>query len=157
MKRSFLKGFDKLLVALLGLLSLPGCETRVEYGVPTAEFEIKGTITDSITAAPIPNARVIVTLDQKYNVLDSLQVITDTLALKESDENGKYDVQFSEFPLDSLTFKVKVEDLDGAANGGEYVTTEKNITFRFSDLQGGKGWYSGKAAKTLDLKLKKND
>lgn len=157
MKRKFLKSFDKLLLLILSVLSLPGCETRVEYGSPTADYEIKGTISDSITSAAIPNARIIVTLDQKYNALDSLQVYTDTLAIKETDIDGKYDVQISAFPLDSLTFKINVEDIDGVANGGDYATQKRNITFKFSDLQGGKGWYSGKAVKTLDLKLLRND
>ncbi|HEY5592330.1 MAG TPA: radical SAM-associated putative lipoprotein, partial [Paludibacter sp.] len=67
MRKLFIKIFDKFLIGLMACTGLfSGCETVVEYGTPTADYEIKGTVTDSITSIPIQKARVIVTLTKKY-------------------------------------------------------------------------------------------
>lgn len=161
MKKLILKPYDKIIVALLGLIGLlTGCDLIhqpvAEYGVPHAEYEIKGTVTDSITSTPVQDIRVIVTRTQTYTEKDSTLTHIDTLALKKTDSQGKFDIQVEFFPLDELTFKVKTDDPDGPANGGDFVSQQKDVLFKHSDLIGSNGgWYDGKAVKTIDIKLKK--
>jgi len=159
MKKFILKPYDKFIIALLTFIgSLTGCDyihNPAEYGTPYADFEIKGTVTDSISSAPVQHVRVTVTQDHPFTRHDSALVHIDTLAVKETDSAGEYDIQFQNFPLEVQTFKVKAEDIDGPANGGEFIPQQKSILFTNSDLSGGKGWYNGKAVKTIDIKLKK--
>lgn len=155
MRKKFVTYFDKFLVGLMGAIGLlTGCETVVEYGTPTADYEIKGTVTDSLTALPVQNARVIVTLTKTHNEPDTTITVVDTLASTNTDVSGKYDIQFSEFPLEEISLKLKVADEDGAANGGDFASVEKTVVFKRTDLEGKKsGWYDGKAVKTQDIKL----
>ena len=159
MKKLIIKSFDRFLLVLLGLIGfLTGCSSiinpiPVEYGTPHAEYEIKGTVTDSLTAAPVQHARIIIS--QTYNEGDLIAPRIDTLALKETDSTGKYDIQIQDFPSDSITFQVTVVDIDGTANGGDFVSQEKDVLFKQSDLKGANGWYNGTTVKVIDFKLKK--
>jgi len=155
MKKKLIKYFDKVLIGLMAATGLfSGCETVVEYGTPTADYEITGTVTDSITAQPVQNARVIVTLTRSHDEPDTTVIIVDTLASTMTDLSGKYDIQFKEFPLEEVSFKLKVSDEDGVANGGDFASHEKTVVFKRTDLQGKKSnWYDGKAVKTQDIKL----
>ncbi|MFA5045170.1 MAG: radical SAM-associated putative lipoprotein [Paludibacter sp.] len=155
MKKLFFKFFDKALIGLLaatGLLS--GCETVVEYGTPTADYEMKGTITDSVKSVAIQNIKVIVTLTKSYEMSDTTISRIDTLGSTLTDISGKYDIQFQEFPMDDNTFRIEATDEDGDANGGDFKTGTKDVPFKLSDLEGKKsGWYDGKAVKTIDIML----
>jgi len=155
MKKQLIKYFDKVLIGLMAVVGLfSGCETVVEYGTPTADYEIRGTVTDSITALPVQNASVIVTLTKTHNEPDTTITVVDTLASTNTDVSGKYDIQFSEFPLEEISVKLKVADEDGIANGGDFASVEKTVVFKRTDLEGKKsGWYDGKAVKTQDIKL----
>ena len=160
MKKLILKPFDKIIIALLGLIGLlTGCDfihpPVAEYGVPHADYQITGTVTDSITSSPIKNIKITVTHTQTYSEKDSTFTRTDTLISKETDNTGKYDISFGFFPLDELTFEIKTEDTDGPANKGDFSPVDRQVAFKNSDLSGGKGWYNGKALKTINIKLKK--
>jgi len=126
-----------------------------EYGTPHADYEIKGTVTDSITASPIQNARIIITQNHSYLNGGQTLIHINTLAIKQTDSAGKYDILVGSFPLEEVSFQLKVDDTDGSVNGGEFVSQAKEVLFLRSELTGGKSWYSGKAAKTIDIKLKK--
>jgi putative lipoprotein (rSAM/lipoprotein system) len=161
MKNIHLKSFDKIIVLILGCIGyLTGCNLinppMAEYGTPHADYEIKGAVTDSITASPIQNARIIITQDHSYTNGSQTLTYIDTMAVKRTDSEGKYDVQVVSFPLEEVAFKVKVDDTDGSANGGDFIKKESDVLFKSSELTGGKGgWYDGKAVKTVDFKLKK--
>jgi len=160
MKRFILRPYDKIIIVILGFIGfLTGCNLihppLVEYGVPHADYEITGTVTDSITSTPVKNAQVIISRSVTTVQKDTTFTHVDTLAVKETDTSGKYDAQFQTFPLEDLSFNVKVNDIDGLANGGDFSTKKSDIIFKLSDLSGGKGWYKGKALKTMDFKLKK--
>jgi len=159
MKRFILKPYDKIIIALITIIgSLTSCDIfnpPVEYGVPHADYEIKGTVTDSITSTPVQHVRVTVTQNHLFTRHDSALVHIDTLAVRETDSAGNYDIQFQTFPLEELTFKVKADDIEGTANGGDFTSQQKDVLFKQSDLSGGKGWYDGKAVKIIDIKLKK--
>ena len=160
MKKLIFKPYEKIIIALLGLIGLlTGCDLIhppvAEYGVPYANYELTGTVTDSITSIPIQNIKVTVTNTHTYTEKDSTFTRTDTLVSKGTDKTGKYDIRFEFFPLEELTFEIKTEDNDGPANGGDFSPVNRQVTFKSSDLSGGKGWYNGKALKTIIIKLKK--
>jgi len=154
MKQRLLHYYDKLVVVLLGFFpffSFTGCgdEPRCEYGVPNADYILKGIVTDSLTDTPVKNIRV--TLKGRYEPDTSDDtVFTDT--------NGKYNFQFNSFPYDSTAFQLKVEDIDDSTNGGPYNTEEvtacvQQASWDYSEDDG--SWYSGKATVTTDIKLNK--
>lgn len=60
MKNKSLKFFDKIVMALLGLFPFfSGCdEPREMYGTPTADYLIKGTITDEQTTTPVKDIKL---------------------------------------------------------------------------------------------------
>jgi len=160
MKKLILKPYDRIIIALLGLIGLlTGCDLIrppvAEYGVPHADYEITGTVTDSITTAPVKNVQVIISRSVTTVQKDTTFALVDTLAVKETDNAGKYDAQFQTFPLEDLSFNVKVNDTDGPANGGDFSTKQLDVVFKLSDLSGNKGWYNGKALKTMNFRLKK--
>lgn len=155
MKKLFLKFFDKTLIGLLAAFGFfSACEPVVEYGTPTADYEFKGTITDSVKSVAIQNIKVIVTLTKSYEMSDTTISRIDTLGSTSTDISGKYDIQFQEFPLDDNTFRIEAKDEDGDANGGDFKSGTKDVSFKLSDLEGKKsGWYDGKAIKTIDIML----
>lgn len=150
MKKSIVGLFDKIIIALLSCFAFfTGCdilkESPCEYGTPTADFEIKGTVTDSITSNALPNIRVI-----RKNA--DYPQFGDTIY---TDANGKYSFSFRDFPSENPTFPIKVEYIDGALNGGDHVSKQVNVVINSTDwVKDGDGhWYYGKALKTQDFKL----
>lgn len=149
-------GFFAMLLALLGI---GGCqdlpeeeEMRLMYGTPTAQFSVKGKVTDEKGNA-IQGLQVIlgnrfydnssVTYDHHYFPVDTLT----------TDSDGVYQFESSRIsPIENL--QVDVNDIDGAAGGGEFnsaTTVVRNIEYK-----DGNGWYRGKAdIKVSDIKLKK--
>jgi putative lipoprotein (rSAM/lipoprotein system) len=149
-------GFFAMLLALLGI---GGCqdlpeeeEMRLMYGTPTAQFSVKGKVTDEKGNA-IQGLQVIlgnrfydnssVTYDHHYFPVDTLT----------TDSDGVYQFESSRIsPIENL--QVDVNDIDGAAGGGEFnsaTTVVRNIEYK-----DGNGWYRGKAdIKVSDIKLEK--
>jgi len=154
MIKTFFPLFDKAILALLSSVAFfTGCDVikggdqPVEYGTPTADFEIKGTVTDSLSSDPVPNIRVI-----RSNA-DYPQWGDTTY----TDANGRYAFNFHDFPVEKPTFPLKAEDVDGNLNGGNYASKSVHVEISTSDwIQKGDGhWYFGKASKTQDFKIKK--
>jgi len=151
MKNKSLKFFDKFVMALLGLFPFfSGCdEPREMYGTPTADYLIKGTVTDELATTPVKEIRVIVrdSRDLLYQYADT--VYTDT--------NGKYAFTFTDTPDHSILYELKAEDIDGATNGGPYTTEETTTSLADAtwDNSHAEGWYSGKATIIKDIKLTK--
>jgi len=151
MKKRALKVFDKFVMALMGLFPFfSGCdEPREMYGTPTADYLIKGTVTDDLTNTPIEDIRVVV-----RNSKDSLFRLADTVY---TDNNGKYAFTFSSFPDENVLYDLKAEDIDGAANGGVFNSKEIATTLAEATWDRSKAgnWYTGKATIIKDIKLTK--
>ncbi|MDO9154828.1 MAG: radical SAM-associated putative lipoprotein [Paludibacter sp.] len=147
MRKFITKSVDKIILSLLAMLGFANCETPMEYGTPYADFEINGTVTDSISSAPITKIRVI-----RQNRIHPAQ--GDTVY---TDSSGKYKVVFKDFPEAVPQYALKVEDTDGSANGGEFTTRNVVVTFTDTDwvTDGDNNWYYGKAKKTTNIKLVK--
>ena len=152
-------GFFAMLLALLGISSCGEINNEDDpfkgmtmYGTPSAQYSVKGKVTDDKGKA-IEGLQVIlgkryydnssVKYDQHYFPIDTLT--TDSKGVYQF-ESGK------DFPFENL--QVDVNDIDGAAGGGEFnsaTTVVNNIEYK-----GGSGWYRGKAEiKVPDIKLKK--
>jgi len=150
MKNRLLKTYDKLLLALLGFFPFfSGCdEPRVEYGMPTADYKFKGTVTDNQTNMPVENLQVTIQSHDLY------EMANDTVF---TDSNGKYSFEYTALAYEDLSFKLKVEDIDGTVNGGSYLAKEDSVTLGESnwDKSESDGWYVGKVTVNKDFKLNK--
>lgn len=139
--------FDGIILALLAVAGLAtACdEPMVEYGTPTADFVIKGTITDSTTTQSLKNIRVIRQMDENGLYGDTTY----------TDAKGYYQFTFSDFPVEHPEFKLKTEDIDGNQNGGDFETRKVSVRIISTDWTepGDKHWYRGKAVKIQDIKL----
>ena len=148
MKRLFLKPFDKIILSLLAIFGFAACEPMAEYGTPSADFIIKGTLTDSISSTSVPNIRII-----RGDYATYSYPLFDTIY---TDATGKYKMSVNSFPVESPTFHLKVDDVDGTQNVGDFQSKTVEVVFISSDwIEKKSGWYAGKAQKTVDIKLKK--
>ena len=153
-------GFFALLLALLGI---GGCSDINDednpfknalsmYGTPTAQYSVKGKVTDEKGKA-LQGMQVILGnrfYDSASVIYDQHYFPIDTLT---TDANGVYQYDSGTvFPVENL--QIDVNDIDGAAGGGEFqsaTTVVKNIEYK-----GASSWYRGKAdIKVPDFKLKK--
>ena len=125
MKKLFLKSFDKILLILLAFLGFTSCEPSYEYGTPSADYEIKGTITDSISSTPVANIHVIRG--------DSTSLAYPRFDTIYTDVNGKYQTTVTAFPVQSPTFHLKVDDIDGTQNVGDFQPKIVEVVFTSSD------------------------
>ena len=75
MKKIAIKTYGKIITLLFALLGIgTGCEKPLpvpEYGVPAADFIIKGKVTDKESKKPIKNIAVI--RKPKYHQLETTQ------------------------------------------------------------------------------------
>ena len=145
MKIKYLKLKNWLYTALAGLLGLnfSGCtkyfESVEEYGCPSADFHVKGTVTDP-DGNPIPGIQT---------GMNGAHRTTDT--------NGNYDLHVGGFPSMPYTAHVTFTDIDSTV-GGSFKNDTIPVTFQRSDLVGGDGhWYEGTATKTLNVTLQREE
>ena len=164
MKKQVIKLFDKIILLLLGIAgAFTGCkqdcetyskvpfsnepfsslrppypEGTVMYGVP-AVYLIKGDVKNEANGKSIPNIRVIAEN-------------ADTIY---TDSKGKYFYKFS--TMDLSDFYLTFEDIDGQANGGEFVSQEKKVIFTEANrVDQEKCSEAGRMfVKTQNIKLKK--
>jgi len=137
MKKTVIKFFDKVILALLGISGM--FYSCAMYGAPVDEFELYGIVTDR-TNEPIQNIRVL-----KHN-RDTLYTDSEGKFFYRSWEEGRY-----------LT--LRFDDIDGEENGGEFISREINIEFTGEDIvKKGKGNKTGnKFVRTEDIRLYRID
>jgi putative lipoprotein (rSAM/lipoprotein system) len=143
MKKPVIKLFDKIIVILLGFLGIfNSCSTQVEYGTPYGDYELNGVVIDKETSNPIQNIQIV---NEGYR---------DTIY---TDAEGKYVFVYNNYELYNR-FPLKIEDIDGEENGGDFATQEMLVTFSKEDqVKPGKGWYEGKFVKTQNIELEKKE
>jgi putative lipoprotein (rSAM/lipoprotein system) len=139
MKKSLIKSFDKIIVVLLAILGVFNSCTQTEYGMPYADYELKGVVTDKETSKPIKNIRI-------------ATFYGDTIY---TDAEGKYALSYC-FDMAEY-FHFKIEDIDGEENGGEFEAQKIDVKFTNADkVKKGDGhWYEGKYEKTQNIELEK--
>lgn len=153
-KSRYTKCLQWVIGSLLGLLGFSGCEDGIfgkdepmdMYGVPTADYIVKGTVTDE---AGNPIEGLLVTPYLHYGTFAPSQYPTTT-----TEKDGT-------FKLDTLKGMgippIVVADPDGEANGGHFIPDTLTMKeFEQIKLKDGKGaWYNGVFELKADIKLKK--
>lgn len=125
MKVRFNRWYNAVLTALLSMLGY-GCSTSEdptyvqEYGVPITEYQIKGQVTDE-AGTPVQGIKtslkeIFLSADEKLDFwgIDSIQ--TDASGRYQLNSNGSNKYK-----------KLIVEDVDGEANGGEFLSDTLDI------------------------------
>ena len=158
MKVRFNRWYNAVLTALLSMLGF-SCSldepdeygsTPVEYGTPHADYILKGTVTDE-AGTPIKGIKTSLKEISKDDTgthvfgIDSIQ----------TNESGNYQLKYSGMPYNRT--KLIVEDIDGEANGGEFLNDTLDIDYgkAVEVEEGDHHWYVGKYEVTTDVRLKK--
>ena len=158
MKVRFYRWYNAVLTALLSMLGY-GCSldepdeygTPVpEYGAPHADYILKGTVTDE--AGP-PVQGIKTSLKEVYK--DETGNYAFGMDSIQTNESGNYQLKYSGMPYDRT--KLIVEDIDGEANGGEFLSDTLDIDFgRAVKVKNGDGaWNGGEYMIQQPVRLKK--
>jgi len=144
MKKSLIHFFDKIILVLLGFSGI--LYSCAKYGMPENEFEIKGAVFYGSTSKPVKDIRIIRGDKRFEDRADTLYTTAD----------GKFAFHFYNF---SNSTHLKIEDIDGEANGGEFLPQKINVTFTDADrvkksLTNKRG---DKFLKKLNIRLLKED
>ncbi len=147
MKKIAIKTYGKIITLLFALLGIgAGCEKPLpvpEYGVPAADFIIKGKVTDKESQKPLKNIAVI---KKSRHSPKNDTVRTNAL--------GDYELKFNDFPGED--YWVVAKDLEGTDDGGWYGPDSILVnTKQMTQVKKGKGgWYDGIfEKKDADFKL----
>jgi len=149
MKTKLLKLYSGILSSLLVFLGFTACSSdddgsgpMVEYGTPSAMYKVKGTVVSSDeNKEAIKGIRAVMILTNDGKEYHS----GDTIF---TDNEGKFDLKLIEFPMQKVTFNLKLDDVDGEANGS-FESKIQAVEFDDSELTGGKGWFIGEVEKDM--------
>ncbi len=150
MKKLALKTYGKvvgLIFAFIGIIT--GSESCAMYGTPSADFIIKGKVTDATTDQPVRNIRVVVPFLNSDNYGDTTF----------TNSNGEYVIKQNDFPSFDTPKLVIAADVDGQVNG-LYGPDTLKVYFTKKDRikRGSGGWYEGTFEKTnQNFKLQKSN
>lgn len=118
--KAFIKTSNWILATLLTLLGFSNCEPQVEYGVPNADYSVKGTVVDKVSSKPIKGIRVgFSSAPQIMLMYGVMPTPYRTYKADTTDIKGVYDLtqhfDIGEIPENATP--VFVQDIDGAKNG----------------------------------------
>ena len=161
MKVRIKRWYNVVLTALLSVLGY-ACSSSDEddmpvcmYGTPHADYQFSGTVTDE-SGSPVKGIKV--SAKNVYRRYDSAVIETYGVDSTLTDSKGKYAVEGEAF-LGEHILKLIVEDLDGEANGGNFMNDTIDIDFdkakKVKEADKDDSWSSGTFAITQDIKLKK--
>jgi putative lipoprotein (rSAM/lipoprotein system) len=111
------------------------------YGMPHADFSIKGKIRSEAGNAPIKNIKIVATDTSTKQIVDS--AITQ--------EDGSFSMTFTR-PSWYHTWVIDVRDIDGDQNGA-FFAKDTLVSIPLDSLRGGTGFYSGAASADIELFL----
>ncbi|SEM86093.1 putative lipoprotein, rSAM/lipoprotein system [Prevotella sp. ne3005] len=160
MKVRFNRWYNAVLTALLSIIGY-GCSSSDDpeyicmYGTPHADYQFMGTVTDESGSAVMG---IKVSAKNVYRRYDSTLIETYGVDSTLTDSKGKYAVEGEAF-LGEHILKLIVEDLDGEANGGNFMNDTIDIDFdnakKVKEPDKDDYWSDGTFAITQDIKLKK--
>ena len=149
------KGFLRsLTAAVLGLLGFASCEKALDaygngeiicmYGQPHADFKAVGTVKDN-SGKPLEGIRVAVrqTIPSSYEMKDTVY----------TDSKGEFLLTTQAFNGPS-SVRIVFEDIDGAANGGEFQKVEASPEVK-QTKKGDNAWYNGAFEAKANVKMNK--
>jgi putative lipoprotein (rSAM/lipoprotein system) len=133
----FLKTYNVLIAGLLAILGFSSsCDSKDEYGTPSAKFMVNGKVKSLETDLPIENIRVVMQGDTAYTNADGTYQVVDNWG----------------FPSDQ-TLHIRFQDIDGVANM-EFSDLDTIVEFKDPKFTGGNNnWYSGETTRVFDVKL----
>ena len=146
--------------AILSLLGFVSCgkngedpyqELTQEYGMPHAQYLIKGTVTSEEGAEPLEGIKVIV----RHGITSEGKIKYHEGPETSSDADGKVETSYDEFPSDGI--EIVLEDVDGEENGGLF----QKDTLRGSDVkiektkEGDNSWNFGTFTVAFTAKMKR--
>ena len=144
--QNFLRRLNQLFGSIIALLGFSMCSTSQSingngevmamYGVPSAEYHIKGTVKNADTKQPVDSMRVVVPITDYEN---------DTLY---TDIQGQYALDGRRWPSDAATIHVDDER-------GKYQSDSKTVTLVFDGDSD--SWFKGTANVTVDFDVKPID
>ena len=146
--------FKSLTAAVLGILGFASCEKALDfneeggfytmYGQPYADFKAVGTVKDK-SGKPVEGVRVAVRL-----TIPSFSERNDTVY---TDSKGEYVFAAQTFSGPS-SVRLVFEDIDGAANGGEFEKAEATPDIK-QTKKGADSWYKGAFEAKANVKMNK--
>jgi putative lipoprotein (rSAM/lipoprotein system) len=161
MKVRFYRWYNAVLTALLSMLGY-GCSSDEpmdmygtpvpEYGAPHADYIVKGLVTDE---ANTPIQGIKASVKAYFSDADG-KVYVDPIDSILTDASGDYQLKHRDAPERS---KLIFEDIDGAANGGEFLSdtldiNEEDFNQAVKVKDGDGKWYRGVFEVTKNVKLK---
>ncbi len=143
--------WQKIFGSILLMLGFSACDSpfAAMYGMPNADFSIKGTVTDE-DGKPIPSATVIVRDLGNNGVRQDYEGFYDNESYNHvmtSDAEGNYSMTTNGFASETL-FRIVAKEASHEADSVEVTLTPPG-----SD----EDWYEGEAEVTVNLFLKKKD
>ena len=155
--------YNTVLTALLSMLVF-GCSfddeepmpiygTPIEYSVPHVEYILKGIVTDE---ADTPVQGLKTSVKEVYKGDTGTYVYGRDSIL--TDESGNYQLKFAkESSFNRESIKLIVEDIDGEANGGEFLSDTLDIDYdkAVKVVKGDRWGYDGKYEVVTDIKVKR--
>ena len=157
MKVRFNHWYNAVLTALLSLMGFGSCTTigedeygtPVEYGTPYADYVIKGEVTDE-QGNPLEGIKTTVKA-----IPEEVPQYAYSLDSALTDSQGKFLIETRAYISDP-NLKLVVEDTDGPANGGEFVSDTLDLAaLPKQQKEAGQHWSSGKYELKAEVKLKK--
>jgi len=159
-RRAFIKKINWVLASGISMLGFANCEKfgTKEYGVPHADYTVKGAVTNKKSGKPVGGIRVGYFCEScpvpDYGTMPTpytpkSYVMTNT--------NGEFKLTdrfyAGEYMIDNKTLPVFFEDVDGEKNG-LFQTESVQVDFSKAErTKKSKGWYEGEFTVTKDIEL----
>lgn len=136
-KRTWLKACNALWALLAAVLGFAGCDNIInqscEYGMPTADYKIKGKVVDS-QEKPVSDIQIII--KKLRGSEPDYHYYWDTLT---TDKQGEF--LFEKTETSEHKFRIDYQDIK---NG---IFKHDSIDVVMPNPTGGKGWYEGQSYK----------
>ena len=151
--KNLLLRFIKWTLGFLGFsfvcYALPSC-TKVEYGCPHAQYEVKGRVIDSKTKEGLKGISVTMNPAEYKQVNGQESVSKYYYDSTVVNTNGEFELRASEMTGGNIYLKVK--DIDPYTYGNY---PEKTVKVQFQQTEEGSGsWYKGTYSSDILIELK---
>jgi putative lipoprotein (rSAM/lipoprotein system) len=147
-----LKSANGILAGLMLLLGFSSCQDQtVEYGAPSADYAIKGTVVNKSTGQPVQGIEVKIDIDKPY-------VQWKGPWEKLTTQEGLFNLSMPNALFDgSEQITIAATDIDGEANGS-FKSDTVYVSFRNAQQTAeGKRWFMGEFTLTVKVELNSDE
>jgi putative lipoprotein (rSAM/lipoprotein system) len=156
MKKRLIKSTNWVLAGILSILGFAGCEKigAEEYGTPSADYTVKGTVVNKATGKPIKGIRVgYVSAFYFGTMYGVIPTNYQPKASVTTNEKGEFKLTDRFFPYNDQTLPVFVEDIDEQENG-LFQSERFDVDFSKAVHSGKPGhWYDGEYTVNVNMEL----